>query len=90
MQPVEIIGDRWGTVLVLSLITNSEAGADPQDSSSTAQVVAPAAQATSGVPRLVRFGFDPRLPLMFPRLTDYWNLRFVPSNWSRFSIPQTP
>jgi hypothetical protein len=65
VQPVEIIGERCGTVLVLSLITNSAAAAAPQDSSSTAQVAAPAAQATSGVPRLVRFGFDPRLPLIF-------------------------
>ena len=35
------------------------------------------------VPRLVRFGFDPRLPLIFPPLTDSGNLKFVQSNWSR-------
>jgi hypothetical protein len=87
VQPVEIIGGAL-TVLFWSPITSSAAAAVPHDSSFTAQVVAPAARATSGVPRLVRFGFDPRLPLIFPPLTESLNLRFVQSNWSRFSIPK--
>ncbi len=88
VQPVEITAARCGTVLVLSLITNSVAAAVPPDNSSTAQVMTPAAQATSGVPRLVSFGFEPRLPLTFPPLTDSLNVRLVQSNWSRFLIPK--
>ncbi len=62
VQPVEITAARCGTVLVLSLITNSVAAAVPPDNSSTAQVMTPAAPATSGVPRLVSFGFEPPSP----------------------------
>jgi hypothetical protein len=35
-------------------------------------------------------GFDAGLPLPCPPLTDSRNLRFVQSNWSEFSILQTP